>query len=284
MKNKIFDEPVIGAWDEHSKGLYLEEIGDEEPTVPQSSVKAEAFLGRKKRAWEHSEHLIGYIHVDGTIESALSITSDASLSKIDIRLDRLRVFDYPGRGRHFVLLTFKATNEMSGSQETIAFNQTYLAQEKEAAGVTGYPIFRDLSVGRRGAALEVGTVNVKNENDERALSFLDSPEFNQGVQLLTTAQPALAPLTGVALGLTKLMLRSRQNVPVQQFYLGLDHDSPGTTGARLRKGPYIAVQAPDISWGDWRFESSSGRVVSATSGSLDISYNYLIFRVTASPE
>ena len=76
--------------------------------------------------------------------------------------------------------------------------------------------------------------------------------FKAGLRLAETAQPAIAPLAGMALGLTRSIAQRNRNVSVQDFYLGLDF--AGTSmGARLAQGDYIAVQIPEalkVVWDD----------------------------------
>jgi hypothetical protein len=115
-------------------------------------------------------------------------------------------------------------------------------------------------------AFHFHTVNVKNEADETFLDFLEGDIFKSGLTLATTAQPAIAPLAGMALALTKSIAKRNRNVSVQDCYLGLDF--AGTTmGARLAAGDYIAVQIPENLqrvwyWDDWVYDARAGLVVS----------------------
>lgn len=73
------------------------------------------------------------------------------------------------------------------------------------------------------------------------------------MELLTTAQPAIAPFTAISLGLVKSLAKRNKNVPVQKFDLGLDFDN-AALGIRLAEGNYIAVQVPNetaIDWSKW---------------------------------
>jgi hypothetical protein len=111
-------------------------------------------------------------------------------------------------------------------------------------------------------AFRCHTVNVKNDTDEAFLDFLEGDVFRSGLKLAITAQPAIAPLTNLALGLTKSIAKRNRNVSVQDFYLGLDF--AGTSmGARLAEGDYIAVQIPETfqhiwRWEDWVYDPPSG--------------------------
>jgi hypothetical protein len=57
----------------------------------------------------------------------------------------------------------------------------------------------------------------------------------------------------LALLVTKAIARRHRNVPVQEFYLGLDFGSTAT-GARLAEGSYLAVQVPEAVQTVWDWE------------------------------
>jgi hypothetical protein len=114
--------------------------------------------------------------------------------------------------------------------------------------------------------------------------LLEGDTFKSGLKLATTAQPAIAPLAGMALALTKTIAQRSRNVSVQDCYLGLDF-SGTSMGARLGAGDYIAVQIPENLervwyWEDWVYEPRSGLVVSRTDPSVLIPYNYVVFGVS----
>jgi hypothetical protein len=100
--------------------------------------------------------------------------------------------------------------------------------------------------------------------DEAFLDFLEGDTFKSGLKLATTTQPAIAPLAGMALALTKSIAKRSRNVSVQDCYLGLDF--AGTAmGARLAAGDYIAVQIPESLqrvwfWDDWVYEPRTGLI------------------------
>lgn len=204
-------------------------------------------------------------------------------SRIRITLDRLRVMDYPGRGIHNVLFDFSAQNQMQGMPaEDIHFNQVYRVRETEHAAITGYPVFLGLNVGQNGVAFRCSTVNVKNDNDEMFLQVLESDVFKSGLQLATTLQPAIKPLSQIAQGMALALGNRNKNVKVQEFSLGLDF-SHGVTGARLAEGSYVVIQLPEEDaeqwrWDDWHFDRQKGNVVHKTTGRL-IPYNYVVFAV-----
>jgi len=260
------------------------------PASPQ--VMGFSFFQGEPKPWQHSSHAFGFIGRSGSVGGQLdisdvgSMTSDGSLkdSRINISLNYLRVASYPGKGTHRVLFDFYAQNQLPGTPESVHFNSTYRVLEGERSGIRGYPIFIGLSVGKQGVAFRCFTVNVKNDQDEAFLGFLDSDLFKGGLKLATSLQPAIAPLSGMTVALTKAIAGRHQNVPVQDFYLGLDFDNtPG--GARLACGSYVAVQIPERDeliwdWTDWLFDSLSGHIVNRNNNKELIPFNYLVFGIS----
>jgi hypothetical protein len=107
-----------------------------------------------------------------------------------------------------VLVTFRARNVVGGVEEPLAFSQAFNVQEGQSAGVRGYPIFLGLSVGGAGLALQFATVNVSNSGDSALLRALRSDTVASGLGLLTSAQPAMKPLAGLAMGIGEALLRA----------------------------------------------------------------------------
>ena len=111
---------------------------------------------------------------------------------------------YPGRGIHRVLFDFYAEHHVAGADpESLHFTQTFRIQDGQGAGITGYPVFVGLNVGKQGVSFKGFTVNVQNDGDHAILDFLDGDVFNKGLKLVTTANPAIAPLAGLAVGITE---------------------------------------------------------------------------------
>lgn len=284
LSRPIFQCRAIGEFTTEDKDLYLNRIGGDQ--ILEVTPK-----GSQKSAWEHTYHHYGFLASTGAgndglrpILSSHTVAPNTNLTRIDIRLDRLSVYDYPGRGRHFVLFTFVAQNSPTNSgnlTEGITFSQTYEVQEGEGAGINGYPVFNGLNIGKAGAAFKCATVNVKNESDEKALAFLRSGPVSQGLTLLSTAYPAIAPFTELTKGIGEMLLARNQNVKVQDFYLGLDFDQGAGFGARLSEGNYIVVQAPEdkFSWADWVYRDSDGKIINRRTSSA-IPFNYIVFRVS----
>lgn len=168
--------------------------------------------------------------------------------------------------------------------EHLHFNAIYRVREGERAGIAGYPIFVGLGVGSEGLAFKCFTVNVKNDDDEKFLAAMDSDVFKAGLRLITTTQPAIAPLSGMAVALTRSIAQRNRNVPVQDFYLGLDFTNIAS-GARLAEGSYLAVQIPETlhsvwDWDEWVYHPTKGRVVNKADPTQLIPYNYIIFAVS----
>lgn len=259
MTSSPFDDlPVIGALPLEAAAAKLRELGEADVAAALDTANEErptrfaAGDGRRwpfrDRAWQHTAHAFGFLPAHAGSRDVLpvgAIAADTSLkhARLKIALNRLCVADYPGRGAHRILIDFYAKNQVPGQVEDLHFNATYRVRQGERAPIAGYPIFIGLNVATEGVSFRCHTVNVKNDNDEAVLDFLDADVFRSGLKLATTAQPALAPLAGMALGLTRAVARRNRNVSVQDFYLGLDF-SGTQMGARLALGDYIAMQIP----------------------------------------
>jgi hypothetical protein len=296
------DLPVLGKLPPAQAAAKLREVGENKIADTIEAAKdtkdfqtfgaLSRFLPFQNRQWQHTAHALGYITPSPpgseplTIRHAGNIEADPTLrnSRIKISLDRLRVADYPGGGTHRILFDFYAQNQVSRGIEHLHFNATYRVRENEEAAIIGYPIFVRLNVGIEGVVFRCLTVNVKNEDDEDLLGFLESDVFKSGLMLATTAQPAIAPLSSMAVALTKSIARRHKNVPVQEFYIGLDFTKMPFR-ARLAEGSYIAVQISEAfervwDWDEWVYHPKSGQVVSRDDEAKLIPYNYLVFSVS----
>ena len=295
------DLMVIGRLPLDAAAAKLREVGDTEAAETlESTPGAVTYRGLKSlwpfqdKPWQHTAHAFGYlapfmpgsgpqpIHHAGNFAP----TPGTALNKarIKITLDGLRVAAYPGGGMHRVLFDFYAQNQVSNGVENLHFNATYRIREGERAAILGYPIFIGLNVGSEGVAFKCFTVNVQNDQDESFLAFLESDVFRGGLKLATTFQPAIGPLSEFAVGLTRAIATRNRNVPVQDFYLGLDFSSVATR-ARLAEGSYLAVQIPETlqsvwDWSMWVYNPNHGQVVSRTDPSQLIPYNYVVFGVS----
>jgi hypothetical protein len=292
------DLPVIGKLPPTQAADKLREVGEiDTAEVLESAEKdvlqtygAWTLLGDKP--WQHTAHTLGYLAPappnsrDLPIQSVSNIAPDLTLKsdRIKITLNALRVAAYPGGGTHQILFDFYAQNQLSDTTEHLHFNSTYRVREGERAALLNYPIFLGLNIGNDGLVFKCLTVNVKNEEDEAAIQFLESDAFKTGLKLATTVQPAIKPLSEMAIGLTKAIAKRRKNVAVQDIQIGLDF-SNNPMGARLAEGVYIAVQIPETltrvwDWSDWIYDTSTGQIVKDYSRDQLIPYNYIAFGIS----
>jgi hypothetical protein len=294
--------PVIGSLPPDEAAAKLREVGEDEladAVAADAGAAPSAFgvlsrlgIGRD-RAWLHTAHTVGYLAPaagPGTgllpVRHAADISPDEGLrgAQVKVTLDGLRVADYPGRGVHRIWFDFAVRNQTDQGAEQVHFNATYRVAEGEQAAVLGRPLFTGLQVGGEGIFLQFATVNVANESDEKLLKFLDGDAFKAGLQLLTTSQPALAPFSALAVGLTETVATRHRNVAVQAVDLGLDF-SQIALRPRLAEGSYIAVQIPETiqtvwDWQDWAYDRARGRLVSTSQPGELIPYNYVVVSVS----
>jgi hypothetical protein len=297
--DQFSDTPVIGKMRVEDAAAKLRELEDDESAnhlLRASAANQEVFgirdwLGWETPGWAHTAHAFGYIAPVGvitrpqSIEPAANVAADQSLknAKVNVTLRGLRAARYPGRGAHRVLFDFYARNSTASGSEDVHFNSTFKVQEGERAAVVGYPIFLGLNTGSEGLGFKCFTVNVKNDQDESLLAVLESDVFRAGLRLTESLQPAIAPLSGLAVGLIKSFAKRNRNVGVQEFYLGLDF-SDLAGGARLAEGMYLAVQIPEKSrriwdWSEWVYLPSGDVVHRDDSGAL-IPYNFVAFGIS----
>jgi hypothetical protein len=294
--------PVIGNLSPEEAAVKLREVGEDEiaraleeapEAAPQTFGVLESIGIGRDRAWQHTSHAIGYLApADGPQTDLLEIQHAGNIAphetlkgtRIKLTLDGLRVADYPGRGTHHVLFDFAAQNQTGKTTEHLHFHANCRVREGEQAAMLGRPIFVGLQVGSEGLFLQCATVNVLNEGDEALLKFLDGDEFKNGLRLLTTAQPALAPFAAPTVGLTKTIAARNRNVAVQTVDMGLDF-SRIAMRPKLAEGSYIAVQIPETmetvwNWRQWRYDPLNGHLVSARKRDLLIPYNYFVVSVS----
>lgn len=293
-------KPVIGQMKSSEAATLFESLGDKNMA---SAIRNEigtknmdiqfSLFGwgdKEPEPYQHTHHAFGFIPANTTgsqqlvdIKEAGNITPDSTLKNknIKITLDRLRVFKYPGKGIHQILFDFYGQHQTPASQEDIHFSQTYRAQEGQGVGVTGYPVFVGLNVGKEGVKFRVRTVNVKNEDDEKILSFMNSDPFKNGLQLINATNPIVPVVTKFASGLVEALANKDKNVPVQEFDMGLDFSNISTR-AKIREGSYIVVQAPELAWNwaKWKFSPATGQVVSKEDQTKTIPYNYIVFSLS----
>jgi hypothetical protein len=294
------DLHVIGELPLKEAARKLFEIGDEVTSAALEEATDDGIITFSSKVswpfqdkpWQHTAHTVGYISPaytniqDISVQSASSIESDSTLKgqRIKITLNALRIAAYPGSGTHQILFDFYAQNQLPEDIEHLHFNSTYRVREGQRAAILNYPIFLGLNVGNDGLIFKCLTVNVKNEEDEQAIQFLESDAFKTGLQLATTVQPAIKPLSEMAMGLTRSIANRRKNVPVQDIQIGLDF-SNNPMGARLAEGVYVAVQIPETlkrvwDWRDWIYDASTGQIVNDYHRDQLIPYNYIAFGIS----
>ena len=147
----------------------------------------------------------------------------------------------------------------------------------------GCDLYRSAGLPRR-IFLQLATVNVLNEDDEKLLQCLNTDAFRTGLQLLTTAQPALVPFSALAVGLTKTLSNRHRNIPVQAIDFGLDFSNIAPR-PRLAEGSYIAVQIPQTdqaqwSWQNWVYDPANGQLTSTSQPGQLIPYNYIVISIS----
>jgi hypothetical protein len=300
LQDNWFDDlPVIGRMTRQRAVEVLRSIDEadladlvdsqSEPAAPSHFANRTEWWPFHDRLWQHTAHSFGYIPLTPSnkkqvaIQHASAIKPDPTLqgSQVKITLDRLRVASYPGRGTHNVLFDFYAQNQLTLATEHLHFNVLSRVREGEEAALVGCPIFVGVNVGPEGLYFKCYTVNVKNEEDERFLRFLDSDTFRRGLKVAVSAQPVIGLFSETTLAVTRAIAQRNRNVPVQEFQMGLDFSTVAMR-ARLAEGSYIAVQIPQShsivwDWGDWVYQPSSGRIVRKDVPGETIPYNYLVF-------
>ena len=265
-------------------------------------------LESAQRPWLNTQHQYGYIapFTPSTqryhpIKSASNMLADDTLKgkRVNIHLAYLRVYQSPtplfnlGHSVHTILFTFEARNQVEkAKEEPVAFNQLYKARAGQDVAVTGQPVFIGLTVGGNGVGFACRTVNVSNSTDEQLVNIFNSDAVTAGLSLLTTAQPALGPLTALARGLCVSLVSGNRNEPVQEVNLGLDFET-GALGARLAVGSYVVAQTAkpdDIVWSEWAYDAETGTIMRDPSSLAQgekpypLSHNAFVFRVSSYTE
>lgn len=296
-----FDDAPLGQLPAADAAFKLRAVGDEATAQQlEASLEPETVAYRAlkldwpfhDKPWQYRAHAFGYLAPASAGQDLLPICpiedvqADATLqhARLKISLNRLRVAEYPGRGTHRILLHCAVQNQVAGKTEPAHFNATYRVGEGQQAPLRGYPLFVGLHVGGEGLLLQCRTINVKNEQDHSLLDVLESDVFQAGLQLASVVQPALLPLSTLGLGLAKMLTKRAENVPVQDFALGLDFGNT-RLGARLAEGDYLVVQIPESlqriwTWDEWAYHRVSGQVVKRANPQQPIPYNYLVLGIT----
>lgn len=297
--NGAFDDITpIGELPIEDVAAQLREIGATEDAEailagvknPQESFGVKSFVSNFY-TWRHGSHCFGFIPPVGDspaqnleIYHPGQIPPNETLknTRIVVTLDRLRIKSYPGFGQHQIMFEFYGQHQVRKKAEDLHFNLKFEARDGDDASYFNYPIFVGLKVGAQGVNFDCLTINVKNNADEKFIGFLDSDVFRSGLKLATTAQPAIAPFSAMAVALTRSIAQRNKNQVVQRFSLGLDF-SDNATRARLAIGSYIAVQVPSSSlanwdWTMWKYNRANGQIVD--NNAELIPFNYVVFSVS----
>jgi hypothetical protein len=285
-------DPAAGAW-QAQQDTVLHLGPDHELTSAPRKIAPWPF---GTRPWQYTAHTFGFIPLPAGRQKDLQIYSvDYAInsptlhgSKINIALDHLRVASYPGRGTHQILVHLAAENSAGNRVKPldVHFNTLCRAREGQRAGTRGHPVFVGLRVPEESLTLKCRTINVKNEQDEQLLAFLESDQFNAGLSLLGATHPAIGLFSQMALEVAKSIAQNSRNVSVQDITLGFGVGlNPG--GVHLAEGEYLAVQTPERerllwSWRDWVYDRSTGTVVAKADKRELIPYNYIMLGVARS--
>ena len=297
MKTRISDLTVRETVD------YLNEIGDadnareftelmsESPSLASKRISDLDESPRLKRArWRGTEHTFGFLDTgearSGNILYAGSLEPDQDLigSKINLLMGGLFTMNYPGWGRHNVLMHFNINHAIAdGSDEyqSIQFQQKFKSKENEGAGDMGNFIFVGITVPQHGLEFEVKTINVSNDLDEAALKVLEGDVVRKGLDLLNTTTESLSLVTSLGESLLSLVLTRNRNKIVQEFTLGLSTMRGSDPVAKLRTGTYVAAQVrrDQLDWDDWKYDPGKGIITFKKDESLRLPYNHILFSV-----
>ncbi len=267
----------------------LQSTGRMEPRAELSEARADR-RGWFDKPWRYGNHQVGFVPNTTTADPVLEILpgggqgADAGLENqpLVVKLDRVRVEDYPGVGGHDIVVNVEGTHRQGEGTVPLSFNQAYRVGRQDFAGVAGTTVFRGVNPGRQGLGLKFTTLHVASQGGKAFKTLLDSPAIRAGLTLLNAAQPALAPLTATAQSLLESLLDT-EKAAVQVFELGLDFDTEAPAGYRLALGSYIVAQVPRdgvIHWEEWRWDRRVQAVVREGSREEYLPYNTLVFRVS----
>jgi hypothetical protein len=297
MKTRLFDLTVRETVD------YLNEIGDSEnarsiseliaesPSIANARISDLDESPRLRRArWRGTEHTFGYLDTlnddSGRIVYAGTLDPDPRLigRKVNLLLGGLFTMNYPGWGRHNVMMHFNvnhAVSEGSNDYQSIQFQQKFKSKENESAGDMGNFIFIGVTVPPHGLEFEVKTINVSNDLDEAALKVLEGDVVRKGLDILNATTESLALVTSLGESLLNLILTRNRNKIIQEFTLGLSTREGNDPVAKLRTGTYVAAQVRRdlLDWNDWMYDSGKGIITMKQDPDQRFPYNHILFSV-----
>lgn len=291
MTQTRFDSSLsLGSRDDSSIARYLMSIEDHEGArrILTQAPSGQGFLSFGA-AYKCSGLALGFVEPSASGETILPIVAastvqaDRSLisERIKISLDKFYVHAYPGSGEHTVLCEFAGKNQVPGEVEELRFALRTKVRDEASSSISGHPIFLGVTVGANGISFEGRAINVASSTDDVVLSALDSAAFKSGLSLISTAQPALKPFTGLAESVVKATLERNKNVQVHNFNLGLDFGG-NASSVRLRVGSYVVVQTddPHWDWGAYHWNRNTFSVLAKDAQNAVPAANYMVFGVT----
>jgi hypothetical protein len=116
--------------------------------------------------------------------------------------------------------------------------------------------------------------------DKDLLGALSGGSFRDGLNLLTTVQPALKPFVGLASSVVGAVLKRSENRQIHSFNLGFDF-STIQTSVVLRHGSFAIIQTDEDDW-DWSqlaWNVDSQRIVKKGTDE-PLPFNYLVLRIS----
>ena len=249
------------------------------------------------RPYAVKEAVVGYVSPASTgddlaIRHASDISGDPRLIGVPltVSLDRFYVQEYPGLGTHQVLCTFTvgclATpgGQTSGAiKQDVTFGYAFPVEDRQAAALSGMPIFRDLRIGD-GLYMWIGCINTNSTGDDALLQALSGDPFGKGLQFLAVTNPVTSMLSSLVAGVAKHFLNASRDALIFKPLLGLQV-SGETSSGKLREGSYIIAQAraEQLKWPNYRWRKSEGRVVDAASDN-ELPFNYFVLSVRRQPD
>jgi hypothetical protein len=228
---------------------------------------------------------------DLPIVHAATVEGDPDLAHqpLTVSLDRFYVQEYPGLGPHQVLCTFTIGclakfDPQSGQpiKQDVTFGYSFSVGDREAAGINGMPLFRDLRISD-GLYMWISCINTHSSGDDALLEVLAGDPFSKGLGLLAITNPVTTMLSSLVTGVAKHFLNSSRDALVFKPLLGLQVAGETTSG-KLRAGSYVIAQAGagDFQWADYTWKHSEGRVVGGDTGE-ELPFNYIVISVRRQP-
>lgn len=292
MNNYFSIGDSLGSMNPQDIARYEAEIEERPPLpIPAAGAGGMAF-GFTPKAYHHTGVMLGFIDplVAGVGPTTCAVTTVNDIAgdntligdRIKVSLDKFHVHNYPGIGTHTILCEFAGKNQVAqGSAEELRFALQFKAMDGAGAAIVGSPIFLGLTVGPDGISFEARCVNVSSNLDDAILAALDDQAFKSGLSLLTTAQPALKPLSALATATVKAVASRSKNKQIHNFKLGLDFGNSATS-SRLKKGSYVVVQTNNTKgwkWDQYEWNRQTLSLQPKNGSNAMIDFNYMVFGV-----